>query len=48
MGPQGPPRQSGVLVVWHSVQALGSPAAGRSSGSADPLPCCDRKREEPD
>jgi hypothetical protein len=47
IGPQGPPRHSGVLVVWHSVQALGSPAAGRPSGSRDPLPCCDREKRNP-
>lgn len=39
LGPEGPPRQSGVLVVWQSVHALGSPEAVRSSGSIDPLPC---------
>jgi hypothetical protein len=38
LGPEGPPRQSGVLVVWQSVHALGSPEAVRSSGSIDPLP----------
>ena len=27
MGPQGPPRQSGVLVVWQAAQALVSPEA---------------------
>jgi hypothetical protein len=35
LGPSGPPRQSGVLVVWQSAQALVSPEAVAVASSAE-------------